>query len=79
MLSAGLQIVIFPLPNLYWFSWIAAAPLIVAILRARVPETLQLQLDDQSRLLPATPWQGFVVGYVCGILWFAGKIGRAHV
>jgi apolipoprotein N-acyltransferase len=72
VLSAGLQIVIFPLPNLYWFSWIAVAPLIVAILRARAPATLQLQLDDQSRLLPATLWQGFVLGYVCGILWFAG-------
>ncbi len=72
MLSAALQIVIFPLPNLYWFSWIAVAPLIVAILRARAPETLQLQLDDRARLLPATPWQGFVLGYVCGILWFAG-------
>jgi apolipoprotein N-acyltransferase len=72
VLSAGLQIVIFPLPNLYWLSWIAVAPLIVAILRARAPETLQLQLDDQARLLPATPWQGFVLGYLCGILWFAG-------
>src|ERR1700730_11205507 len=72
VLSAGLQIVIFPLPNLYWLSWIAVAPLLVAILRARVPETLQLQLDDQARLLPATPWQGFVLGYLCGILWFAG-------
>jgi apolipoprotein N-acyltransferase len=70
VLSAGLQIVIFPLPNLYWFSWIAVAPLLVAILRARVPDTLQL--DGQARLLPATPWQGFVLGYVCGILWFAG-------
>jgi len=70
LLSAGLQIVIFPLPNLYWFSWIAVAPLIVAILRARAPETLQL--DGQARLLPATPWQGFVLGYVCGILWLAG-------
>ncbi len=48
------------------------APLIVAILRARAPETLQLQLDEQARLLPATPWQGFVLGYLCGIVWFAG-------
>jgi apolipoprotein N-acyltransferase len=70
MLSAGLQIVIFPLPNFYWFSWVAVAPLLVAILRARTPETLQL--DGQARLLPATPWQGFVLGYLCGILWFAG-------
>ena len=70
MLSAALQIVIFPLLNLYWFSWVAVAPLLLAILRARSPETLQL--DGQERLLPATPWQGFVLGYVCGILWLAG-------
>jgi apolipoprotein N-acyltransferase len=75
LLSAGLQIVIFPLPNLYWLSWIAVTPLIIAILRARTPETLQLQLDgrlDPTRLLPATPWQGFLLGYLCGILWFTG-------
>ena len=69
-LSAGLQIVIFPLPNLYWLSWIAVAPLIVAILRARQPETLHL--DGQARLLPASPWQGFILGYACGVVWLAG-------
>ena len=72
LVSAALQVVIFPLPGLYGLAWVAVAPLIVAILRARVPETLQLQLDDQARLLPATPWQGFVLGYVCGIFWLAG-------
>jgi apolipoprotein N-acyltransferase len=76
VLSAALQIVIFPLPGLYWLSWIAVTPLIVAILRARVPETLQLQLQSQrsahGRLLPAGPLQGFLLGYLCGILWFAG-------
>jgi apolipoprotein N-acyltransferase len=70
IISAALQIVIFPLLNLYVFSWIAVAPMLVAILRARAPETLQL--DDQARLLPATPLQGFLLGYICGILWFAG-------
>lgn len=75
LLSAGLQIVIFPLLNFYWLSWIAVSPLIVAILEAHAPETLQLQLDDgrQARRLPATPWQGFVLGYVCGILFVAGS------
>ena len=68
--SAALQVVIFPLPGLYGLAWIAVAPLILAILRARAPETLQL--DGQGRLLPATPWQGFLLGYKCGILWFAG-------
>jgi apolipoprotein N-acyltransferase len=72
LVSAALQVVIFPLPGLYWLAWIAVAPLFVAILRSRRTETLQLQLDDQARLLPASPWQGFVLGYVCGILWFAG-------
>jgi len=72
LLSAVLQVVIFPLPGLYGLAWVAVAPLLVAILRARATETLQLQLDDQAHLLPATPWQGFVLGYVCGILWFAG-------
>jgi apolipoprotein N-acyltransferase len=74
IVSAALQVAIFPLPNLYWLSWIAVAPLLVAILRARTPEreTLQLQLDGQQHLLPATPLQGFILGYACGILWFAG-------
>jgi apolipoprotein N-acyltransferase len=70
LLSAGLQIIVFPLANLYWLSWIATAPLLVAILRARAPETLHL--EGQARLRPASPWQGFLLGYLCGILWFAG-------
>jgi apolipoprotein N-acyltransferase len=70
VVSAVLQVVIFPLSGLYWLSWIALAPLLVAILRARTAQTLQL--DGQARLLPATPLQGFLLGYLCGILWFAG-------
>ncbi len=70
MLSAGLQIVIFPLPDLYWLSWIAIVPLLVALLRSRIPETLQF--TEGTKLLPARPWQGFVLGYVCGIVWYAG-------
>jgi apolipoprotein N-acyltransferase len=70
LVSAALQVAIFPLPGLYGLAWVAVAPLLVAILRARRPETLQL--EGQARLLPATPWQGFALGYACGILWFAG-------
>jgi len=70
LVSAALQVVIFPLPGLYGLTWVAVAPLIVAIVRARAPETLHL--TGQARLLPASPWQGFVLGYVCGILWCAG-------
>jgi apolipoprotein N-acyltransferase len=70
LLSAALQILIFPLPGLYWLSWLAFAPLIVALLRTRTPPTLQLKTSPH--LLPARPWQGFLLGYVSGILWFAG-------
>jgi apolipoprotein N-acyltransferase len=70
VLSTGLQIVIFPLPNLYWLSWIAVAPLLVALIKARTPETLHL--EGPARLVPASPLQGFLLGYLCGILWLAG-------
>lgn len=70
LLSAALQILIFPLPGLYALCWIAYAPLIVAILRARLPQTLQL--PDSPKLLPATPAQAFILAYACGILWYAG-------
>ncbi len=74
LLSAALQVVIFPLAGLYCLAWIAVAPMLVGILRARSVASgkLQLQLGEAARLQPATPLQGFVLGYACGILWFAG-------
>ncbi len=70
LLSAALQIAIFPLPNLYFLGWAAVAPLLIALLRAREPDTLQLQAG--IKLLPAKPAQAFLLAYVCGILWYAG-------
>jgi apolipoprotein N-acyltransferase len=70
LLSAALQILIFPLPNLYMLCWVAITPLLVAILRARQPDTLQLRAG--IKLLPARPLQGFLLGYACGISWYAG-------
>ena len=69
-LSTLLQILIFPLPGLYLFSWVAFAPLIVALLRARPMGSLQI--DGVINLQPATPGQAFLLGYSSGILWFAG-------
>jgi apolipoprotein N-acyltransferase len=71
LFSATLQILIFPLPNLYMLCWIASAALLAGLLRARVPKTLQLNAG--VKLLPASPAQGFVLGYVCGIVWYAGS------
>lgn len=70
LLSAGLQVAIFPLPNLYVLCWVAVAPLIAALLRAQTPDTLQLK--DSPKLIPAGPLQGFLLGYACGAIWYAG-------
>ena len=71
LLSGVLQILIFPLPGLYILSWIATAPLLLAILQARRPKTLQLN-ESGARLEPASPGQGFLLGYASGIIWYAG-------
>src|SRR5437762_4351727 len=50
--------------------WIAVAPLLAALLRAQPPDTLQV--SEGMKLVPASPLQGFALGYVCGIIWYAG-------
>jgi apolipoprotein N-acyltransferase len=69
-LSTLLQILIFPLPGLYVLSWVAFAPLIVAVLRAR--PTGALEIDGAINLQAATPGQAFLLAYTSGILWYAG-------
>ena len=70
ILSSVLQVLIFPSPNLYWLSWIAVAPLLIALRRTQVPKALQV--DAPMRLAPATAWQGFLLAYACGIFWYLG-------
>jgi apolipoprotein N-acyltransferase len=70
LLSAFLQVLSFPLPGLYVLAWIGLAPLLVAILHARSPETIQL--DESQKLIAARPLQGFLLGYACGVLWYLG-------
>jgi apolipoprotein N-acyltransferase len=69
-LSSLLQILIFPLPGLYILSWVAFAPLIVALLRARPVGVLEM--DDSVHLQAAKPGQAFLLAYVSGIVWYAG-------
>ncbi|HKV77072.1 MAG TPA: apolipoprotein N-acyltransferase [Candidatus Sulfotelmatobacter sp.] len=65
-----MQIVIFPLPGVYVLSWFAMAPLLIALLRAGPAG--ELEVAGSVRLQPATPWQGFLLGYICGIVWYGG-------
>lgn len=70
LLAAVLQILIFPLPGVYVLSWIALAPLILAVLRAQPAG--ELEVAGSVRLRPASPGQAFLLAYVCGILFYAG-------
>ena len=70
LLSAVLQVLIFPLPGLYVLCWFALTPLVIGLLRARPAG--ELQIEGLSRLQAATPWQGFVLAYACGIIFYAG-------
>jgi len=71
LVSGVLQVVIFPLENFYMLCWVAVAPLLVAILRAR--RAGPLPLEGSLKRLPALPMQGFLLGYLCGIVWYGGN------
>jgi len=70
VLSAILQVLIFPLPSFSFLCWVALAPLVIALLRARPAG--ELVTEDGPKLEAASPWQGFLLAYACGILWYAG-------
>ena len=69
-LSSLLQVLIFPLPGLYVLSWVAFAPLIVALLRARP----RVRWKSMERSIFGLRRRGrrFCWGTFPGFLWFAG-------
>ena len=72
-LSGVLQVLIFPKPALYLLSWVALAPLIYAILKCREQDVTLVLADGGQFLAPATAWQGFLLGYVSGVIWYLGS------
>lgn len=71
LLAGGLQIVIFPKTNLFFLCWIAFVPLLYALLRGRGGEGELLDSEGRS-LRQFTLLQGFVIAWVCGIVWYIG-------
>ena len=71
LVSAGLQIIMFPHANLFFLCWIAFVPLLYALLRGRGGEGELLDSEGRS-LRPFTLKQGFIVAWVCGIVWYIG-------
>ncbi len=72
-LSGVLQVLIFPNAAIYLLSWVALAPLIYAILKCRDQDVMMVIADGGQFLAPATAWQGFLLGYVCGFIWYLGS------
>jgi len=71
--SGVLQVLIFPKPALYFLSWFALAPLIYAVLQSRNQDALLTMVEDGKWFAPATAWQGFLLGYACGFIWYLGS------
>jgi apolipoprotein N-acyltransferase len=72
-LSGVLQVLIFPNFSIYLLSWVALAPLIYAILKCREQDVTMVLADGGQFLAPATAWQGFLLGYVSGVIWYLGS------
>ncbi|HTK96365.1 MAG TPA: apolipoprotein N-acyltransferase, partial [Terriglobales bacterium] len=71
-LSGVLQILCFPSPSLYFVSWFAVTPLLLAILGPLSRSGPQL-VDEKGRPLGIlSAGQGFWLGYLSGVLWYAG-------
>jgi apolipoprotein N-acyltransferase len=71
LLSSALQILVFPNINLYFLCWIAMAPLLYTLLRGRGGEGELFDSEGRS-LRPFTVWQGFLIGWASGIVWYLG-------
>lgn len=71
MVSSGLQILIFPKPNFYFLAWVAMVPLLYALLRGRGGEGELFDSEGRS-LRPFTLWQGFLIAWVSGVVWYVG-------
>ncbi|HKV95567.1 MAG TPA: apolipoprotein N-acyltransferase [Candidatus Angelobacter sp.] len=71
LVSSGLQILVFPKPNVYFLAWIAMVPLLYALLRGRGGEGELFDSEGRS-LRPFTLWQGFLIAWVSGIVWYVG-------
>src|SRR5258708_18396587 len=71
VLSGGLQVLIFPRISLHFLCWVAMAPLLYALLRGRGGEGAMCDSEGRS-LRPFTLWQGFLVAWASGLIWYLG-------
>jgi apolipoprotein N-acyltransferase len=73
LLSGGLQILVFPRFSFYFLCWIALVPLLYALIRGRGGEGELLDCEGRS-LRPLNLKQGFLLGWLCGSVWYIGTV-----
>src|SRR6478672_9928973 len=61
-LSGVLQVLVFPSADLGFLCWICVVPLLLAV----------FPLGGEAGQSCRTSWQGFVLGYVTGLIWSFG-------
>lgn len=70
--SGVLQVLIYPTSGLSFLCWVAFTPLLLAVLRARLPESMRLPASLAEQLRPASLSQGFLIGWLSGVIGSAG-------
>jgi apolipoprotein N-acyltransferase len=71
LISSVLQILVFPNANLFFLCWIAMAPLLYGLLLGRGGAGELFDSEGRS-LRPFTLWQGFLIAWLSGIVWYLG-------
>lgn len=69
-ISGVLQVVIFPSVGLNFLCWIAVMPLLLALVQACRAESGSGK--PTGRFVPASAGQGFLLGYITGLIWSFG-------
>src|SRR4051812_27089663 len=69
LLSAVLQALAFPSRAIDWLAWACIAPLIIAVIAS--PDS-RISHPDRTKNWTPRLREGFLLGYLCGIFWYAG-------
>ncbi len=67
--SGILQALVFPQPSLAFLSWVALAPLLLAL----APKGKQGEASPSETVESLSPMQGFLLGYASGVIWYLGS------
>jgi apolipoprotein N-acyltransferase len=71
LVSSGLQIITFPKAAFFFLCWVAMVPLVYALLSGRGGQGELVDSEGRS-LRPFSLFQGFMIAWVSGVIWYLG-------